>query len=251
MKSIRRGPSSPRLLPLVAAALLAASGAMGADSSQSAKKKKGETVEAAKRHPAPPAHPAPSASARPLRPAWSLAPRIGFLAPTSKLGTGFAMGAEVRWVPPRTAAPSLNEHLGIGLDLSFAQNSVQGSATDARVLPPAGPTYTWSLRSAVLPALLDLLYVDEIETRFAPVNLYGGAGFGWASAQTVESALGSQVVTSGGAFAAQLLGGVGVGMGPGDLFGELRYGYIGVNDKTTGSANLSGISFAAGYRLYF
>ena len=47
----------------------------------------------------------------------------------------------------------------------------------------------------------------------------------------------------------QLRGGAGYVLCPGEVFGELRYHYVGLRFDSTGRATAGGVSLAAGFRL--
>lgn len=176
-----------------------------------------------------------AADSRPTSLGLGIAPKLGLIVPTSDLGPTYMAGLDVSY-----RLPALAEFLGVALDFGFAQPPVDGSISDASL----GDV------SYALDQRLITLAVEAFATApVGPVSLYGGAAYGVyvlrAKVDALEQTNTESQVRSG----AQLRGGVGYRAGPGDVFGELRYHYVGLDFLSTGKANAGGITTAVGYRF--
>jgi hypothetical protein len=167
-----------------------------------------------------------------------------FAEPFSKLGASYLVDVEVGY-----ALPVLKHRLAIAIDGGYTAPEAQGTTTDARVEANGG-TYTWHLQQRELLLGLTLFYRHPIG-RFTP---YIGAGpkLFLLESKTSGSAGGGSIPTASEVstkVGAAIPLGLGVRLGPGDLFLEFALNISGIDHRTTGDTNTGSLSLALGYRL--
>jgi opacity protein-like surface antigen len=83
------------------------------------------------------------------------------------------------------------------------------------------------------------------------VEAYGGVGYGLYALRAQTASFDQTNVETQVRTGLQLRAGAGYALGPGRLFAEARYHYVGLEFLTTGQANAGGVTFGAGYRFGF
>ena len=173
-----------------------------------------------------------------------LAPRAGALVPYgfSSLGASYVVGVEAGW-----ALPVLRHRLAVTVSGDFTAPEASGSATDATT-----GAYDWHLAQRETILGLSLVYRHPL----GRVTPYAGLGprlflldsrvDGSAGGAHIAQSREQSTQAGGGAFA-----GVGVRVGPGDLFAELRVDASPIDHRTTGPTSTGALAIAAGYRIFF
>lgn len=167
-----------------------------------------------------------------------VAPKLGLLAPTSKLGATLQLGLEVGY-----RLPMLADFLSVAVELTYARPAHSASPDSASL----GGTYDFELRQRILALSFDVLATLPLPL----LDVYGGAGYGIYLLKAEVDAFdqtNSQAQTRAGL---QLRGGAGLPLGLGQLFGEVRYHYTNLRYRITGEANAGGVGLSAGYRISF
>jgi len=172
----------------------------------------------------------------------SLAPKIGATVPTSKLSPTYYAALDVGY-----RLNGLQSLIGwpIGVNVEFAYVKPNYNNT---VTSEVTGDINFKLEQQLLILAIEGFVEIPLVWRLKP---YAGVGYGWyflhANLQSLDQENGETQMRSG----MQLRGGVGFTLGPGDLFAELRYHYVGLKFFTTGNANAGGITLASGYRFIF
>jgi hypothetical protein len=138
--------------------------------------------------------------------------------------------------------PVLERQLALGVEVSFAQPGRPGSGTS-----PVAGDYSYQLTQRLVMVSLDALYFLPLGT----LTPYGGLGWGVYLLRTQMDSFEQTTVENQLRSGLQLRGGLGLAVGPGDVFAEVRYHYTGLEFLTTGVANAGGFTGALGYRLRF
>lgn len=167
-------------------------------------------------------------------PTLTFAPKVGATVATSELGTTFFAGVDVMY--------HLNRNLGLGVELAFAQPGLSGGGNH-----PAVGDYTYELKQRWFMGSVDALGFLPL----GPVEGYGGLGYGVYMLKVQADSFGQTNVETQTRSGLQLRAGAGLALGPGKLFLEARFHYVGLEFLTTGEANGGGITAAAGYRFGF
>lgn len=176
---------------------------------------------------------------------WTLglAPRLGFVVPTSKLGTMVVGGLEID-----IALPVAARQLYVALDVSLTRPSYDGSVMDPRIPGGAGD-YTIKEVEMVVGALVGY--------RLRPA---GAALVPWAAigpilhllrtTETSTLAPGHNTATST-ELGVEAAAGVDYHAGPGFVVGGVRVVYSSLDHVLTGDTNAGTIGLDLGYRLVF
>jgi hypothetical protein len=172
----------------------------------------------------------------------SIGGKAGFGMPTSELPNTFIFAGELGY-----ALPGMRERLGfdlgVALEVAFHQPRLEGSGTSDAV----GGGYDYVITQRFLT-----LGLDAVATFSAgPVRPYGALGYGVYLLRTTNEAFGHVNVENQARAGMQVRGGAGYGIGPGELFGELRYHFVHLDFRSTGEASGAGIGVGLGYRLLF
>jgi opacity protein-like surface antigen len=167
-----------------------------------------------------------------------------FSEPFSRLGASYLVDVEVGY-----ALPVLQHRLAVALDAGFTAPEASGTQTDPRV-SPSGGGYSWHLLQQELLLGLTFYYRHPIG-RWTPYVGVGPRLFLLkssvdGSAGDVAISRSTEVSTKVGA---HIPVGVGVRLGPGDLFVEASLNISGLDHRTTGAANTGALTIALGYRL--
>ena len=180
-------------------------------------------------------------AARQQEPSVTLAPKVGLFVPTSSLSSAVYLGLEAGWV-----TPLFDRRLTAVVELGWTRPRGAGVLVDPRLVGGAGGEYT--LGNAEVGILLSAVY--RFVEAAAGLTPYAGAGPGLYFHRTTINAFGSRQTETEARFGLQLLGGAELRMGPGALFGELRYHFTRVDFLITGNRNVGGFVLPAlGYRL--
>jgi hypothetical protein len=188
------------------------------------------------------AEPAAELEASPDAWTFAVAPRIGLVIPTSRLGMMAAGGLEVD-----VALPVAGGRLLVALDASLTRPDSSGTVNDARI----GGAGDYDI--AVTEFKVGLLGVFRLFGPDRPIIPYAGLGpvihmlhtkqqtsFGPGPNKERNTELGFEVV-AGADFRA----------GPGYVLGEARVVYSDLDHRWTGDTNAGGVTISAGYRLTF
>jgi hypothetical protein len=165
----------------------------------------------------------------------------------SKLGASYLVDVELGY-----ALPVLHHRLAITVEGAFTAPQASGSTTDPRLDASTGGTYSWQIAQREVILGLNLIYRHPLG-RFTPYVGIGPRMFlldsrvnGNASGAPISQS--SEVSTK---FGVGIPVGLGVHLGPGDLFAELQLNVSPMDHLTTGPTNTGSIALAAGYRLIF
>jgi len=173
-----------------------------------------------------------------------LSPKIGASVSTAKLGTTPMAGLEVAYDLDALRAllglPGMSAAVAVELD--YLEPGHSGNATSAT----AG-TFAYSLRQRLVVATLE----GVLRYLVFGVEPYAGLGLGLYFLRAKVTAFGQANTQSQTRLGAQVRAGAGYALGMGQVFGELRYHYVGLDFPATGSSNAAGITLAAGYRFAF
>jgi hypothetical protein len=177
-----------------------------------------------------------------------IAPKLGVLLPYgfSSLRASYLVGLELGY-----ALPVLRHRLAVTLAGEFTAPEASGTGTDPRLDAAAG-AYSWHLSQRELILGVSLVYRHRIG-RLVP---YAGVGPRlFLLDSRVEGAAGGATISQSSEVSTKVGAGVPVGLGvqlgPGDLFAELELQLAPIDHRTTGSANSGSLSLALGYRLVF
>jgi hypothetical protein len=144
----------------------------------------------------------------------------------------------------------LKHRLAITLEGAFTDPEADGTNHDPRLDASTGGAYSWHLEQRELILGLSLVYRHKIG-RWTPYVGVGPRLFLLDSrvtgkAGTAGISESSEVSTKVGA---GIPLGVGVRLGPGDLFLEATVNVSGIDHRTTGDSNTGSLSLAVGYRI--
>jgi len=198
--------------------------------------------------PAPPNAPGPAADVHAASvasaPGWmiGLAPRVGAVVSTSKLGAMVIGGVQV------DVAVALEHRLLIGVDFSFTRPSHNGSVMDPRFASASG-NYAISESEVVLALLASYRFAGP-DKRLVPWAGIGPMIHLLKSTETTSIAPGDNTATSTEP-GFELAGGADYKAGPGYLAGDLRFAYSKLDHTITGSTNAGKITLGVGYRFIF
>ncbi len=192
-------------------------------------------------NPSPPPPPAATTTAAPAA-AWQLgiAPRLGVVVPTSKLGPMMVGGLELDY--------AVSGHLVIALDGTITQPSYDGSVMDTRI---PGGTATYTIKETELSTALMIDYrLAGPDASLVPWLGIGPMLHMLRSNETNTIAPGTNTAQST-EFGVELGGGVDFKAGPGYLAGDLRFAYSKLDHTLTGSTNAGKVTIGIGYRVVF
>lgn len=175
---------------------------------------------------------------------WSfaVAPRVGLVVPTAKLGPMAIAGLQVD-----VATPALAHRLLVGIDASITRPGHDGSVMDPRLPGPA------SYSIAELEGVVAILASFRLAGPDRPLVPWVGAGPMLHLLRTSESTHiapgdNTEISTELGI---ELAGGVDVRVGLGYLGGDLRIAYSKLDHSLTGNTNAGKVAVAASYRIAF
>jgi len=170
----------------------------------------------------------------------NVAIKAGGTYPTSKLGLTYMGALEVSYDLPVLQQLLNGGHLAIGAELGYLQPKVSGSSTSTAV----GGSYDYALSQRLLTVSLDALVSYPI----LGVKPYAGLGWGFYFLRAQSTMLDRTNTENQTRSGLEARGGAGFPLGPGDVFAELRYHWVGLEFLSTGTANAGGVTLAAGYR---
>jgi hypothetical protein len=168
----------------------------------------------------------------------SVAGKVGATLPTSGLGLTYFVGAEVGY-----RLPLLERLLGVAVEFSAGEPTKAGTLN----APAAGGDVKYDLSQR----LIVMAFEANAQVAFDKLSLYGGAGYGVYFLKETATAFAQTNTESQTRAGLQLRGGAGYRLGPGDIFAELRYHYVGLKFLATGSSNAGGVTLGVGYRYGF
>jgi opacity protein-like surface antigen len=175
---------------------------------------------------------------------FGLAPRVGLDIPTSKLKPFVAAALEID-----VFLPVLDNRLVLALDFSFTYPREEGGGTDPRV---PGGTYDWEVKVLELKWALDVIwrFLDDTHALTPFVGL-GPAVQYLRTAQTTSIDGAGENTERGAEFGFEILGGLDWRLGPGYLFGDVRFVLTDLDHRFTGDTNAGNVTICAGYRFVF
>ncbi|MFB1483824.1 outer membrane beta-barrel protein [Corallococcus sp. RDP092CA] len=172
-----------------------------------------------------------------------IAPKVGFIKPTTSLGGDLYLGGEVGYF-----TPWLQRRLALVLEVNYHRPSTSGTLRGPQLDnlgQPIESPYTLAEREVAL----QLSAVFRFPRALGPLTPYVGAGPGlYLHRATVES-FDATTSESGGGPGFQALAGAELLLGPGSAFLEARYHFAPVDFLTTGDVNAGAVLAALGYRL--
>jgi hypothetical protein len=162
----------------------------------------------------------------------------------SKLTGSYLVDAEIGY-----ALPVLKHRLAITIDGAFTAPTASGTQTDPR-LDANGGSYNWSLEQREVILGATLVYRHPIG-RWTP---YIGLGPRLFLLQSKSSGtVGTTPISTSSEQSTKVGGGVplgvGVRLGPGDLFVEVSLAISAIDHRVTGDSNTGSLGFALGYRF--
>ncbi|MCK5688581.1 outer membrane beta-barrel protein [Myxococcota bacterium] len=171
----------------------------------------------------------------------SVGVKLGGVVPTSDLGaTGF-VALDVAYMPA-ALEEMIGLPVGVAFEFAYLEPTASGSGNDA-----SAGDYSWDLSQRVITVAIDALAVMPM----GDLKVYGALGYGFyflkAEMDSYDTINTETQMRSG----MQLRGGGAYAIGPGDVFAELRYHYVGLEFLTTGDANAGGVTMGLGYRINF
>jgi len=173
---------------------------------------------------------------------FGIAPRVGLDIPTSELEPFVVAGLELDLF-----LPVLDRRLVLALDTSFTYPRTDGNGSDARV----GGAYTYDVKVLELKFALDVIFrfFDDSHA----IIPFAGLGFALQYlATTQEASFDSEENTERNAEPGfEILGGVDFALGPGFVFGDVRFVYSKLDHNFTGDTNAGNVTVCAGYRFVF
>jgi opacity protein-like surface antigen len=175
---------------------------------------------------------------------FGLAPRVGLDLPTSKLKPFVVAALEFD-----VFLPVLDNRLVLALDFSFTYPREEGSGTDPRI---PGGTYDWETKVLELKWALDVIWRFFDDTR--PLTPFVGLGPAvqyLRTAQTTSIDGAGENTERSAEFGFEILGGLDWRLGPGYLFGDVRFVLTDLDHRFTGDTNAGNVTICAGYRFVF
>ncbi len=180
-----------------------------------------------------------------------VAPHVGIAVPGlfSDLGSWGIFSLELGVIPP---IDRLNNPLEIAVYGHYTQPSASGGGSDPN-LGEGGGEYDWEMTQRMLT--LDLVAIWRGRDLAANLDPYGLIGPRLNLMETTMSAEGNgaqfgEVRETNTEFGMVFGGGVDYRLGPGTLFGELKFGWSNMDQRLTGDSNAGQFSFDVGYRFY-
>jgi len=171
-----------------------------------------------------------------------IAPKAGLFKSTSALQAALYTGVELG-----LATPLLNQRLVVVFELDWVPPHYSGTIVDPRVPSGSG---AFSLRESEWGFLLSAVY--RFDNALPKLTPYIGLGPGLYYQRATLTAFNGVNIESETKLGFQLLGGADYRLGPGALFGEVRYHFSKVDFVGTGNVNVGGfLAFGVGYRLRF
>ncbi|HEY6038774.1 MAG TPA: hypothetical protein VIV58_31040 [Kofleriaceae bacterium] len=177
-------------------------------------------------------------------PEWTadVVPRIGVVAPTSKLGVMVVGGVQLDYL-----TPALDHRFAIGLDLSLTRPSHGGDVMDPRLASTA--QYTVAETEVVIALLASYRFAGHDAT-VVPWIAAGPMLHLLRSTESTSIAPGDNTAVSSEP-GVEVAGGFDHRLAVGFLVGELRAGYSKLDHAITGNTNAGSVALAVGYRLVF
>jgi len=173
---------------------------------------------------------------------FAIAPSVGLVVPTSKLGATVVGGLELD-----LALPVLERRLVLALDASITHPTHSGTGTDARV----GGAYSYDVGVTEFKVGLDLVF--RFLTADRPIVPYLGVGpilHMLRTTETTDLAPGDNTEQNT-KVGVEVVGGVDFRLGPGMLLGEVRWVYSTLDHLWTGETNAGNVTVGVGYRFVF
>jgi len=195
--------------------------------------------------PAPPDEPAGvSAAVEPTKP-WKIgiAPRVGFVVPTSKLGAMVVGGLELDYV-----LPAANRQLFVAVDLSLTRPSYDAVVMDPRI-PSGSGMYTIHETEMVIGLMLGYR-VFPADRALVPWAAIGPILHLLRTSESTTFAPGDNTATST-EFGLEIAVGADYRVGPGFAVGGARLTYSKLDHTLTGDTNAGKLGFDVGYRIVF
>jgi len=187
---------------------------------------------------APVEEPKPAAPAKDESLGVSVAAKLGGTLPTSALGLTYFVGLEVGY-----RLPLLDRLLGVAFEFSAGRPGKSGTIN----APAVGGNFDYDLAQR----LYILAFEANGQQKLGDLWVYAGLGYGVYLLKASMKALGATNTESQARAGMQVRGGAAYRLGPGDVFAELRYHYVGLRFLTTGRSNAGGLTLGAGYRYSF
>ncbi|WP_223637578.1 outer membrane beta-barrel protein [Corallococcus sp. EGB] len=172
-----------------------------------------------------------------------IAPKVGFIKPTTSLGGDLYLGGEVGYI-----TPWLQRRLALVLEVNYQRPSMSGTLRGPQLDnlgQPIESPYTLAERQVAI----QLSAVFRFPRAFGPLTPYVGAGPGLYLHRTTVESFDSTTSESGGGLGFQALAGAELPLGPGGVFLEAKYQFAPVDFLTTGDVNAGAVLAAVGYRL--
>jgi hypothetical protein len=168
-----------------------------------------------------------------------------FAEPFSRLGASYLVDLEIGY-----ALPVLKHRLAITLEGMFTDPEANGTNTDPRLDASTGGVYSWHLEQRELILGASLVYRHPLG-RWTP---YVGLGPRLFLLQSKVNGTAGNAKISASTESSTKVGagiplGVGVRLGPGDLFLEASWNEAAIDHRATGDSNTGFLSLALGYRL--
>jgi hypothetical protein len=162
----------------------------------------------------------------------------------SRLTGSYLVDAELAY-----ALPVLKHRLAIAIEGAFTAPEATGSQTDARI-DGNGGTYAWKLEQREVILGASLIYRHMLG-RWIPYIGVGPRVFLLQS--KVSGTVGMTPVAVSGEQSTKVGAGVPLGLGlrlgPGDLFLEVSLAIAAIDHRTTGDSNTGSLGFQLGYRF--
>jgi hypothetical protein len=173
---------------------------------------------------------------------FGVAPRVGLDIPTSELKPFVVAALELDLF-----LPVLDRRLLAAFDFSFTYPRTDGEGNDARV----GGDYDYDIKVLELKFALDVIFRFFDDTH--KIIQFAGLGFALQYLKTTqETSFDSAENTEHNAEPGfEILGGVDFELGPGYVFGDVRFVFTKLDHKFTGDTNAGNVTICAGYRFVF
>lgn len=180
------------------------------------------------------------------------APHVGVMVPQlfNDLGTWPIFSLEVGVIPPME---SMNNPLELAVIGRYTQPGSGGGDRDPNLGETGGETYNWELTQRTVT--LDVVGIWRGRNLAAKLDPYGLIGPRVNFMETTMTAQGNgsefgEVRETNVEFGMVFGGGVDYQLGPGTLFGELKFGWSNLDQTLTGDTNAGAFTLDAGYRFY-